>query len=425
MRILFIIAVVGALSCLSAELTAQNRRMQLKGSVADRVTHAPLTGVNITIGGTRRGTNTNQEGAFAITIYNLPVNVSVSYVGYETQRLWLDDLSVPVAILLNPATSQLQEIEIKAKNDPVPFFRDHQYAVLDYEVDSGIVYILNYKNRLVNSMVLCKSPEGDTVAHSGLLQFKPVALFRDCLGNIHVLSADSAYQLYISGSHAGLLYPNPIRRFEATLPGCVASSGRWLFFRKATPDGQTVQFTAIDRLTSHEKFIQASQDEEKVVSLRRSPYDLFLLMLDTIPDDFSTATYMQWLKKIIYKPNTTSLYKIDDLAGVFNTVDHTLALYTLAGDFTSKLKLPVDKITEGKWTYEIYVDDMEHKAYTSFRKGGLFTIYCIDLNTGELKLQLSAVHNFPLKIRVHNGFLYYLYDVPGPNDNRHIFRQKL
>ncbi len=425
MRILVILTVAGILSCFSMELTAQNRRMQFKGRVADRLTHAPLTGVNITIGGTRRGTNTNQEGTFAITIYNLPVYVSVSSVGYETQRIWLDDLSWPVTVLLNPATSQLQEVEIKAKSEPVPFFRDDQYAVLDYETDSGRVYILNYKNRLINSEVLCKSLAGDTVARSGPLRFKPTGLFRDCLGNIHVLSADSAYQLWRRPRLLTLHFPVTMRRFTTVLPDCVASTDTLLFLRKTSPDGLIVNFTAIDRKTNYNRFIQSSMDEKKLKLLHDSPYDQFLLMLDTIPDDFSTATYMQWLKKVIYKPNSSTLHKIDDLMCVFNTTDHTLSLYTLNGDFTSKLKMPVEKITEGKWTSEIYVDDMEHKAYTSFRKGGLFTIYRIDLNTGDLKLKLSTAHEFPVKIRVNSGYLFYLYDIPGPNDNKHIFMQKL
>jgi hypothetical protein len=95
------------------------------------------------------------------------------------------------------------------------------------------------------------------------------------------------------------------------------------------------------------------------------------------------------------------------------------------GNFTSKLKMPVEKISEGKWTTEIYFDNMTNRAFTSFRKGGLFTLYRIDLNTGELKRQLSPIHDFPRKIRVHNNFLYYLYDVPGEGDNKHLFRQKL
>jgi hypothetical protein len=425
MKKVIIIAVVSILFCFSIVSPAQNKRMQFKGKVLDRETRVSITGANISISGTRRGASTSQDGAFSVNIYYIPVYVTVSHVGYETQKIWLDNVSTPVTVLLNPATSLLQEVEIKARNEPAPFFKDNQYAVLDYDVDSGLVYMLVYRFRLVNSVLLCKTVSGDTIARSGPLPFKPTGLFRDCMGNMHVLSDDSAYQVWRQPDHLELLFPVGISRFRSILPGCVASTDSFLFIRKVSPDGLVIQFNAIDRKTSLKKHIESSRDELKMKMLHDSPYDYYLLMMDTIPDSFETATYMQWLKKIIYKPNTSSLHKLDDLICVFNSADYTLGLYTLNGDFTSKIKMPVEMISNGKWTTEIYIDDLEHKAYTSFRKGGLFTVYRIDLNTGDLKLKLSAVHNFPLKIRVHKGFLFYLYDVPGPNDNKHLFRQKL
>ena len=134
----------------------------------------------------------------------------------------------------------------------------------------------------------------------------------------------------------------------------------------------------------------------------------------------------KWLKKIVYKTNTSSLHRIDDLLGIFNTANYTLDLYTLNGWFISKLKLPVKDITEGRWTTEIYIDKIDYKAYTSFlTKGGNFTLYQVDLNTGELKRKLSAKQGYPQKVKVYKNFLFYLYDIPGEGDNKQLFRQKL
>jgi hypothetical protein len=408
-----------------ATLAAQNRRMQFKGKVYDRETMVPVKGVNISISGTRRGASTNDAGEFAITIYEVPVYMTVSHVGYETQRIWLDNSSSSFTILLNPAPTLLQEVEIRSENKPLPFFRDNRYAVLDYEADSGLVYVLAYRFRLHNSELICKTLGGDTVARSGPLLFKPAGLFHDCIGNIHILSEDSAYQVWRRDDHLQVCHPVDIKRFRSVLPGCVASTESLLFLRKASPDGLVVQFDAVGRQTGYRKHLQSSADEIKLKMLHDSPRDQLLLMLDTIPDDFSTATYMHWLKRIIYKPNASSLHRIADLMCVFNTADQTLGLYTLGGDFTSKLKLQADRITDGRWTTDIYIDDMDNKAYTSFRKGGRYTIYRIDLNTGDLKLNVTAVHDFPEKITIHKGFLFYLYHMPGQNDNKQLLVQKL
>ena len=147
--------------------------------------------------------------------------------------------------------------------------------------------------------------------------------------------------------------------------------------------------------------------------------------MSRIPESREAFQQWNWVKKVLYKPNTSTLHKIDDMLCVFNTADYTLELYTLLGEFTSKLKLQVQKTNAGRWTTEIYIDDIDGKAYTSFIKNGKMTLYRVDLNTGELKRITSSRHMFPQKVHVHNNFLFYLYDIPGQGDNKHMFRQKL
>lgn len=406
-------------------LPAQNKRMVFKGTVLNRETRQAIKGANITISGTRRGTTSDGSGEFTITIYNLPVYMNVSHVGYETQKIWLDNPFPAITILLNPATTSLPEVEIKAKYQPEPFFKNNLYSVLDYEVDSNRVCLLIYRFRLVNSELICKSADGDTIARSGLLHFKPASLFHDCMGNIHVLSADSVYQVKREGDHLMLFYQADMPKFRSVLSNCVASTENLLFFRKESPDRLSAEFYTVDRKNSRRQYLASVSDKARLKLLRDNPYDQFLLMMDTIPGDPGTAAEWAWVKKILYKPNSSSLYKIGDLMGIFNSTEYTLSLYTLTGEFTSKLKMPVEAVKDGRWTTEIYIDEICRKAYTSFRKGEIFTIYRIDLNTGELKRVVNIEHSYPQKIRIHNNFLFYLYDLPAEGDNRHLFRQKL
>jgi hypothetical protein len=421
------------LICVNTVVFGQNKRMQFKGKVLDRETRAAITGANITISGTRRGTSSNEAGEFSVIIYNLPVYMTVSHLGYETQRIWLDNPSAPfITVLMNPVSSLLPEVEIKAKNEPLPFFKDNKYAVLDYEVDSNMVYMLIYRLRLANSELLYKSVNGDTIARSGILPFKPTGLFLDCMHNLHVFSQDSAYQVRRENDHLNLFFPVDVNRFRSVLADCLTSTDSLLFFRKESADHQRVDFYTINRITKRKQHLSSVRDEGNLKMLHDNPRDYFYLMMDTIPgvlmdtipDQGETAEWL-WVTKILYKNNKSTLHRIDDLICIFNTADYTLGLYTLTGEFTSKLKMPVDQVNDGRWTTEIYIDNIGNKAYTSFRKGGLYSVYRIDLNTGELKRKLSAEHEFPQKIRVHNNFLFYLYDLPAEGDNKHLFRQKL
>ncbi|MBL6950428.1 MAG: carboxypeptidase-like regulatory domain-containing protein [Bacteroidales bacterium] len=411
--------------CFTQLIDSQGQNFYFYGKVIDRETRHPIPSVNISFTGTDLGTSTSIQGEFSFFIDTIPVYMIVSHLGYETQRIWLDNTSASITIMLKQQAKTLREVEIKAEYEPELFFKDTQYSVLDYTVDSNRVYMLIFRFRRAESELLCLSVSGDTASGSGSLPFRPTRLFHDCLGYIHVLSHDTAYQVFRDSTILRLIYPAEIDRFRKTLFDCVASSGDLLFFRKLSRNQQGVEFYHINRKTSRKKHLTFANDEAKMKMLRRNRDDNALMMMSRIPESREAFQQWNWVKKVLYKPNTSTLHKIDDMLCVFNTADYTLELYTLMGEFTSKLKLQVQETNAGRWTTEIYIDDIERKAYTSFIKNGRMTLYRVDLNTGELKRVTSSRHMFPQKVRVHNNFLFYLYDIPGQGDNKHMFRQKL
>jgi len=411
--------------CFVHQIYAQDQNYYFYGKIIDRETRYPLPLANIHFTGTDLGSSTNSKGEFSFFIDTIPVYMTVSHLGYETQRIWLDNTSASITVMLNLQARMLREVEIRAEYEPELFFQDTQYSVLDYEVDSNRVYMLIFRFSRAESELLCMSVTGDTASCSGSLLFRPTRLFHDCLGNIHVLSNDTVYQVFRDSTILRLIYPAEIDRFRKTLFDCVASEGDLLFFRKVSRNKLGVEFYHINRKTSQRRHLTNANDEAKMKMLRRNRDDNALMMMSEIPDGREAFQQWNWVKKVLYKPNTSTLHKIDDMLCVFNTADYTLELYTLQGEFTSKLKLQVQQTNAGRWTTEIYIDDIDKKAYTSFIKNGKLTLYRIDLNTGELKRITSSRHMFPQKIKIHNSFLFYLYDIPGEGDNKHMFRQKL
>ncbi|MBC8460896.1 MAG: carboxypeptidase-like regulatory domain-containing protein, partial [Deltaproteobacteria bacterium] len=263
---------------------AQGQNYYFYGKVIDRDTRFPISSANITFSGTDLGNSTNSKGEFSFFIDTIPVYMSVSHLGYTTQRIWLDNTSASITVMLQQEARMLREVEITAVNEPQLFFRDAQYAVLDYAVDSNRVYILIYRFRLAEAELLCMSVSGDTTSCSGSLPFRPVELFRDCLGNIHVLSHDTAYQVFRDSSVLRLIYPAEIDRFRKTLSDCVASSGDLLFFRKASQNQLGVEFYHINRKTSQRTHLTNANDEEKMKMLRRNSDDNALMMMSGIPE---------------------------------------------------------------------------------------------------------------------------------------------
>lgn len=75
----------------------------------------PLVGANVRCLNTNPGTSTDSSGVFQLTC-NLPVQVEVSYIGYQKDTLHVTSYSEIKVILKNSSTANLGEVIVRAKN---------------------------------------------------------------------------------------------------------------------------------------------------------------------------------------------------------------------------------------------------------------------------------------------------------------------
>ncbi|MCK8494715.1 TonB-dependent receptor [Spirosoma sp. RP8] len=97
----------------SAVTLAQS--VNVTGSVIDPTTREPLVGATIIAKGQATGRVTDNQGKFSIPANRKgPLTLRVSMVGYDSQTVSITDNAQPLTVLLNPATSQLNEVVVGA-----------------------------------------------------------------------------------------------------------------------------------------------------------------------------------------------------------------------------------------------------------------------------------------------------------------------
>jgi len=421
------------------DVSAQRRYRFFYGKVFDKITKQPVSNVNFSVSNSTVGTISDNKGEYSFYLDTIPSILTVSHVGYETKKIILDTAAYKMTLYLVPVVTQLKEVVISATPQET-IFKDKHYAVLDYEIDSGYVYLLVYRNRFSKSELICITPGGDTIAQSGLLPFSPLSLVKDCLGNLHVLCEDSAYQVLRKDQAILLIYPVTARKFDEVLSDCVASTPDLLYFKRMTDLGIGTEFYTINRKNNSRKWIAQVRDEKKAKILRRNPEDAWRLMSASQPDqtgqkmseykgeveaaNIATIEWY-WVRKIAYPPIKSFLYRIGEFICIFNTPNKQMEFYDLEGNYSYKIELKTDHAGEGRWTNDILIDDVTLKVFTTYLKNGILNLYEIDLNTGMLKKILSSFHLFPQKLRISDNYLYYLYDDPISPDNKMLFRQRL
>lgn len=419
-----VLALAFLMSGLPLQSQVQRQHHFFYGTVYEEGTRRVLTDVNLKIEGTRTGSVTDRTGAFSFFIDTLPSTLVVSYVGFETKRILLDKTSFRLTIYLKRKVSMLQEVEITARAVEA-FYRDDRYAVLDYNVDSSLVWLMIYRQKISRSELICMNLTGDTVARSEPLTFRPVRLFRDCIGTLHVLSRDSGFQVFREDATIRLLYPVKLKKFEDVLKNCVAATDQVLYFKKITDQGLGVEYYGVNRKSLLKQTLARVADEKKLKMKRRNLDDASLLMQSKPPssrDDFVTWNFVH---KILYRPVRASLFIVGNYICIFDTPSSEVEFYDRDGNFSYKLHLQTELIHDGRWTREIHTDPVDGMVYTTFLNNGSCSVYRIDLNDGTLKFQGTLAHAWPEKILVYNGWVYYLYDLSVQADNKMLFRQKL
>ena len=92
----------------------------VSGSVYENVKNdpkSPLVGVNIYWNGTQKGSTTDHNGRFSLSMKGVnDKRLIISFVGYRSDTIEIKDQTSDLAIELHPADLQLEQVEIKDRN---------------------------------------------------------------------------------------------------------------------------------------------------------------------------------------------------------------------------------------------------------------------------------------------------------------------
>jgi outer membrane receptor protein involved in Fe transport len=93
------------------------QQVVIKGTVKNASNSEKVAAVNVEVKGTTKGTYTNSDGGFSITVAALPVTLVVSGVGYEAIEITVTG-NEPVMVDLKPSVALGQEIVVSASRMP-------------------------------------------------------------------------------------------------------------------------------------------------------------------------------------------------------------------------------------------------------------------------------------------------------------------
>ncbi|MEO9144627.1 MAG: TonB-dependent receptor [Ginsengibacter sp.] len=91
----------------------------IKGTVLNRSNNESVPSVSVTVQSSGEGTYTDEKGHFSLdTKENFPINLTISSIGFETQKVSVKNASDFVTVTLDPVSTLGQEVVISATRTP-------------------------------------------------------------------------------------------------------------------------------------------------------------------------------------------------------------------------------------------------------------------------------------------------------------------
>jgi hypothetical protein len=425
--------------------------------VQDAITDEPIEDVNIQLIDNKSGTITNELGEFEIVVDHLPFTLQFTHVSFETlSETFAYPPTRDIVLRMKGKSERLQGVVVTAqKIDTI--YHDDEYSVLDYDLMQDGILLLIFKARLTKAELLYTDFKGNEIATLPVLPGKPLALYRDCLGNSHILTKTRAYQIFLEEQGLGMMGGVDADFLKKTMTGCLFSINHKLYFEDYIDLNFAKILFYINKNDSSYHELTTVMDPLKFDMLRDNPED-FAIFANTLEtpnlgdlratgEDSNILSQIRnldnktrFLKMAYYTEIYAPVLRMGDSVCIFNHPNDVIQFYDIHDSLTGstptsyhleKKKNPLSTLgyafaPSSKWMKEVYTDEVKRKAYTMNQNiNGTRDLLEIDLNTGLTRYILTIPFPYVQKVQIRNGYLYFVYRGWGEGQKKKLFRQQI
>lgn len=396
----------------------------LKAQVYDSLGSEPVPFASVIVKGTKLGTTTSESGWFELKGITNKSVIVIASLGYYTREIRADKI-MNGRIALLPRSTQLKTVEITG--EPVQAIQEKTSTFyIDYDFyDNYILALAITGNKRYLQLI---DAEGKVVT-SRRVGRKCEKLSRDCIGNVHLITADSSYQVYYDYSRLQLQKPYPIATFASVLAPCISMHKGAYYFRQMEYRGLKCKYYCVKTSEPGKKHVfRIAADSSKITDFN-AKYDLAYFLkvrreskglmygepissLLQNMDKYREELELDFLESQWLSPVETELHNIGNRLYLFNFTDSVMESYY---DHDSLERVVDFKLHRDKdCVHHIIKDEGMGTAYAVFMNKSTATLREIDLHTGEARGSYEIKgYPFPEKIKVRDGVLYFLYRDKG------------
>lgn len=349
-----------------------------------------------------------------------------------------------IIIEMRHRINALQEVTV-IDNVPQLAYENEDVWIMDYKVTFDGICVLA-GNSLGTSLMYLDYDQ-DTMAQK-TVSSKYQELFYDAFRNIHIISADSVYQVFFDSNRLSLLYGNTKEVFYQKLKPLVVSTPLFIVMEERAVYNQQVYYLIINKKTREKQVLRRISGKTFEMASNWELDDYRLRLINDIDYDNKSEQerirneerldfLLDVQKRLMLQPIYCPIFDLGTKLIVFDFENDFLVTYNQDGKYESQI--PIDfhlrdsyfssGLNQKSWNKKIIRDEATGQFYAEFITDGIVTLKEIDLNNGKVKREIRlSDHSFPQNIQVYDGYAYYLYldkRSVADRDKRSLYKMKL
>lgn len=385
----------------------------LTGVVIDSETHEPIANVVIKPNFKEKYIVTDSSGQFKFSERVNKAAFKFIHVGYKEIAETIDSIRISsveylLFFKLQRKENALGEVVVSAKHE----ITNPENNIIDYEFIKNKIILLNYKVPPYYSEIVLLNEQLDTLTKTKL-QIKPRYLKKDCLGNIHVFTDDSSYQLIYRNSKIMISPPYPKTIYEEKMGNCVESTNDFVYFfnKKGamliTNSGYHDFFSKSNAL----KYVYVGKFAKKngilydVIDERHTKERDDDAKMEKLHPELKSRNSVVFRETILLNEIYAPLFIINDTVLILDFINSSINSFS---NNALVSKVPISFHRTKTWKRVMLIDYVEGKIYSKHIEDGKLVLKHINCTTGAVVKKCILPTIGTTKLKLMNGYAYYL-----------------
>jgi hypothetical protein len=364
--------------------------------------------------------------------------LEVSHVSYKPTQRWVrlnKKDTVNATFKLFKQVYELPEFTAFDKRLPEQVFHTNLHYVHDFEIENDRLVLITFSQNLRKDPRLTLCTTNEVILDEIPLSSKPQALFRDFAGRLFVEYEYKVELIVIDNDKIGVTEVDA-REYHLNVKPCKDSVHSTILFSDQLWFLPRFNYMAFDVSDSLVFLLKEVVHKQVNHMMRWTYYDMKIddqrrarKIADHFPelDKQEVAGLMSGFhNSIFYEEPYVPLFVKNDTILIFDHYSDFIFRYSKALETIDSLPIEYHK-PQKKWTWKdkVYYDEKQQLFYGLFLQNGYAYLKELDLKSGTIKEENKLQNQFVKKIKVHDGYAYYLHKPFSSPDKPFIYRELL